>query len=60
MLHSNERIIKHKLGSLNLTEKLSNVLNACEFMGSSDDTFFRYKAAVEGGGIDGLRENDSC
>ena len=29
MLHSNERIIKHKLGLLNLVEELGNVSKAC-------------------------------
>ena len=51
MLHSNERIIKHKLGLLNLAEELGNVSRACLMMGLSRDTFYRYKAAVEGVGV---------
>jgi transposase InsO family protein len=58
MLHSNERIIKHKLGLLNLAEELGNVSKACQVMGLSRDTFYRYKKAVEGGGVAGLREKD--
>lgn len=58
MLHSNERIIKHKLGLLNLAEELGNVSKACQMMGLSRDTFYRYKAAVEEGGVDGLFEKD--
>ena len=58
MLHSNERIIKHKLGLLNLAEELGNVSRACQMMGLSRDTFYRYKAAVEGGGVEGLLEKD--
>jgi hypothetical protein len=30
MLHSNERIIKHKVGLLNLAEELGNVSKACQ------------------------------
>ena len=58
MLHSNERIIKHKLGLLNLAEELGNVSKACKVMGLSRDTFYRYKSAVENGGVEGLLEKD--
>ncbi|BCO30398.1 integrase [Thiohalobacter sp. COW1] len=54
MLNTNERIIKHKLGLLNLAEELGNVSRACKVMGLSRDTFYRYKAAVEDGGVEGL------
>ncbi len=54
MLNSNERIIKHKLGLLNLAEELGNVSKACKVMGLSRDTFYRYKAAVDEGGVDAL------
>ncbi|SIR02075.1 IS481 family transposase [Marinobacterium stanieri] len=54
MIQSNERIIKHKLGLLNLAEELGNVSRACKVMGLSRDTFYRYKAAVEEGGVDSL------
>jgi len=47
MLNSNERIIKHKVGLLNLAEELGNVSKACKMMGLSRDTFYRYKEAVE-------------
>ena len=47
MLHSNERIIKHKVGLLNLAEELGNVSKACQIMGLSRDTFYRYKSAVD-------------
>ena len=58
MIHSNERIIKHKVGLLNLAEELRNVSKACQMMGLSRDTFYRYKAAVEEGGVEGLLEKD--
>ena len=54
MLNSNERIIKHKVGLLNLAEELGNVSQACKVMGLSRDTFYRYKAAVEEGGVEAL------
>ena len=43
MLETNERIIKHKVGLLNLAEELGNVSKACQMMGVSRDTFYRYR-----------------
>jgi transposase InsO family protein len=56
MLQSNEKIIKHKIGLLNLAEELGNVSKACQIMGLSRDTFYRYKSAVEDGGVEALLE----
>jgi len=50
----NEKIIKNKLGLLNLAQELGNVSQACRVMGFSRDTFYRYQSAVEEGGIDAL------
>ena len=36
MLHTNNPIIKHKAGLLNLAEELGNVSKACKVMGVSD------------------------
>ena len=55
MLHGNKSIIKHKVGLLNLAEELGNVSQACRIMGLSRDTFYRYKAAVEEGGVAFMR-----
>lgn len=54
MLQCNEKIIKNKVGLLNLAEELGNVSRACKVMGFSRDTFYRYKAAVEEGGVEAL------
>lgn len=54
MIENNVRIIKHKIGLLNLAEELGNVSRACKTMGLSRDTFYRYKSTVESGGIDNL------
>ena len=49
MTHSNERIILHKVGLLNLAEELGNVSKACKTMSVSRDAFYRYREAVESG-----------
>lgn len=54
MIHTNNPIIKHKAGLLNLAEELGNVSKACKVMGVSRDTFYRYRELAEDGGIDNL------
>lgn len=54
MLHTNNPIIKHKAGLLNLAEELGNVSRACKVMGLSRDTFYRYQELVENGGVESL------
>ena len=39
---------------LNLAAELGNVSKACKLMGFSRDTLYRYKDAVESGGVDAL------
>ena len=57
MLNTNEKVIKHKVGLLNLAEELGNVSKACQVMGLSRDTFYRYKAAVEESGVETLLDS---
>ena len=54
MLHTNNPIIKHKAGLLNLAEELGNVSKACRVMGVSRDTFYRYQELADQGGVDAL------
>jgi len=54
MLETHVKIIKHKVDLLNLAEELGHVSRACKMMGLSRDTFYRYKAAVESGGVESL------
>jgi transposase InsO family protein len=54
MYQSTQKIIKNKVGLLNLAEELGNVSRACKMMGFSRDTFYRYQSAVKEGGVDSL------
>lgn len=54
----NDKIISNKLGLLNLAEELGNVSKACKVMGFSRDTFYRYKNAVETGGVESLLDQN--
>ena len=56
MLNASEKIIKHETGLLNLAEELGSVSKACQVTGMSRDTFYRYKSAVENGGVEALFE----
>jgi len=49
IINSNERIIKHKIGLLNLADELGNASQVCKMMGLLRDTSYRYQGTVEAG-----------
>lgn len=58
MNYSSERIIKNKVGLLNLAEELGNISKACKVMGFSRETFYRYHRARAEGGIEALLDKN--
>jgi hypothetical protein len=50
------KVIKSRLGLLNLAEELGNASLACKYLGYSRDTFYRYKDLLSSGGEEAFRE----
>jgi hypothetical protein len=58
--NGSSRVIRNKLGLLNLAHELGNVAKACRIMGLSRDTFYRYQSLKESGGVDALIDKTRC
>ena len=55
-IHTNDKVIKNKLGLLNLAQELGNISRACKVMGYSRDSFYRYRDLYRENGMEGLKE----